>query len=73
MAGAHNFLFIIAALPFLGALIPGVMIRAGRNACATFTAIPTALALVMLLMSFAMILVINLVQWWHGRRHGMRK
>ncbi len=49
MAGESNFLFIIAALPFLGALVPGIMIRAGRNACATFTAIPTALALTMLL------------------------
>ena len=42
-------LFIIALLPFLGALIPGVMIRAGRNACAAFTAAPTALAFVMLM------------------------
>ena len=49
MAVESNFLFIIAALPFLGALIPGVMIRAGRSACATFTAVPTALALTMLL------------------------
>ena len=39
---------IIAMLPFLGALVPGVMIRAGRNACAVFTALPTLLALVML-------------------------
>ncbi|WP_204115767.1 monovalent cation/H+ antiporter subunit A [Shimia biformata] len=44
-----NSLIIIALLPFLGALVPGVMIRAGRNACAAFTAVPTALALVMLL------------------------
>ena len=43
-----NLLPIIAILPFLGALMPGVMIRAGRNTCATFTAIPTLLALVML-------------------------
>ncbi len=43
-------LIIIALLPFLGALVPGVMIRAGRNACAIFTALPTALALVMLLL-----------------------
>jgi multicomponent K+:H+ antiporter subunit A len=40
---------VIALLPFLGALVPGVMIRAGRTACASFTAMPTALALVMLL------------------------
>jgi multicomponent K+:H+ antiporter subunit A len=32
-------LFLIVALPFLGALLPGLMIRAGRQACfiATFT------------------------------------
>jgi multicomponent K+:H+ antiporter subunit A len=39
---------IIALLPFVGALLPGVMIRAGRNASATFTAVPTLLALTML-------------------------
>ncbi len=39
---------IIAILPFLGALVPGVMIRAGRTACASFAAIPTLIALVML-------------------------
>ncbi|SFA96754.1 multisubunit potassium/proton antiporter, PhaA subunit /multisubunit potassium/proton antiporter, PhaB subunit [Poseidonocella pacifica] len=39
---------IMALLPFLGALVPGLMIRAGRTACATFTAVPTILALVML-------------------------
>ncbi|HEY9101039.1 sulfate ABC transporter permease subunit CysT [Chitinimonas sp.] len=33
----------------------------------------TAIATVMLLISFALILVINLIQWWHARRHGMRK
>ncbi|PWK62581.1 monovalent cation/H+ antiporter subunit A [Roseicyclus mahoneyensis] len=43
------FLFLISALPFLGALLPGIMIRAGRNACASFTAVPTALALVLLM------------------------
>ncbi|KUF10601.1 monovalent cation/H+ antiporter subunit A [Pseudoponticoccus marisrubri] len=44
-----SFLPIISLLPFLGALVPGLMIRAGRTACATFTALPTFLALVMLL------------------------
>lgn len=42
-------LIVIALLPFFGALLPGIVIRAGRNACAIFTALPTALALVMLL------------------------
>ncbi|MEJ2026057.1 MAG: monovalent cation/H+ antiporter subunit A, partial [Limibacillus sp.] len=48
MAVESNLLLIIAALPFLGALVPGLMIRAGRTACAWFTAAPTALALGML-------------------------
>lgn len=39
---------LIAILPFAGALLPGVMIRAGRDACAMFTALPTALALILL-------------------------
>lgn len=33
----------------------------------------TAIATVMLAISFVLILLINLLQWWHGRRHGMRK
>ena len=41
-------LALIAALPFLGALLPGLMIRAGRNACAFVTGSVTALALLML-------------------------
>ena len=48
MADGGTFLLIIALLPFIGALVPGLMIRAGRTACATFAALPTALALVML-------------------------
>ncbi|WP_101068666.1 monovalent cation/H+ antiporter subunit A [Roseovarius salinarum] len=48
MSNSSSLLPIIAILPFLGALIPGVMIRAGRTACATFTALPTLIALVML-------------------------
>lgn len=38
-------LALIAALPFLGALLPGLMIRAGRNVCALITGSFTALAL----------------------------
>lgn len=41
-------LALIAALPFLGALLPGLMIRTGRNACALTTGAVTALALLML-------------------------
>ena len=49
MSTSSNLLFLIALLPFLGALVPGVMIRAGRNVAATFTAVPTAIALILLL------------------------
>jgi multicomponent K+:H+ antiporter subunit A len=45
----NGFLIIIALLPFVGALLPGIMIRGGRTLCALFTALPTALALTMLL------------------------
>ncbi|PWJ10204.1 monovalent cation/H+ antiporter subunit A [Jannaschia seohaensis] len=46
--GGH-LLFVIALLPFLGALVPGLMIRAGRTVCAISTAVPTFVALTMLL------------------------
>ncbi len=49
MSHEGTLLIIIALLPFVGALVPGVMIRAGRTACAWFTTVPTALALIMLL------------------------
>ncbi len=48
MSDGGSLLAVIAILPFIGALVPGVMIRAGRNACATFTAVPTLLALILL-------------------------
>ncbi len=41
-------LALIAALPFLGALLPGLMIRAGRDTCALMAAAFTALALLLL-------------------------
>jgi len=41
-------LALIAALPFLGALLPGLMIRTGRTACAGVTGAFTALALLLL-------------------------
>ena len=49
MDTAGGFLPIIAALPFLGALLPGLMIQAGRNTCTAFTAAPTILALTLLM------------------------
>ncbi len=39
-------LFLIVALPFLGALLPGLMIRAGRSACASTTLFITLLAFI---------------------------
>ncbi|WP_068302939.1 monovalent cation/H+ antiporter subunit A [Pararhodobacter sp. CCB-MM2] len=44
-------LALIAALPFIGALLPGLMIRAGRNVCASLTFATTALALIGLMMN----------------------
>ncbi|MBI1904940.1 MAG: monovalent cation/H+ antiporter subunit A [Rhodocyclales bacterium] len=42
-------LALIVMLPFLGALLPALMIRAGRNACAIATGSVTLLALALLL------------------------
>jgi multicomponent K+:H+ antiporter subunit A len=42
-------LTLIVLLPFLGALLPGLMIRAGRNSCALATGSVTLAALVLLL------------------------
>ncbi|OWU79289.1 monovalent cation/H+ antiporter subunit A [Phaeobacter sp. 22II1-1F12B] len=39
-------LFLIAALPFLGAVFPALLIRAGRNACASAAGAVTLLALI---------------------------
>ncbi|MBC6438499.1 MAG: monovalent cation/H+ antiporter subunit A [Rhodobacteraceae bacterium] len=49
MSHAGTLLFLLALLPFIGALVPGLMIRAGRTTCAVSTAVPTLLALTMLL------------------------
>ena len=49
MSQAGFFLILIAVLPFVGALLPGLMVRAGRTTSAVATATPTALALVMLI------------------------
>src|SRR3546814_12210685 len=39
----------IVLLPFIGALLPGLLIRAGRDACALATGAVTLLALILLL------------------------
>ncbi|MEY4872695.1 MAG: multisubunit potassium/proton antiporter, PhaA subunit, partial [Pseudomonadota bacterium] len=55
-------LALIAALPFLGALLPGLMIRAGRTACATVTGSVTALALILLALQAPAVLRGEVVQ-----------
>jgi len=55
-------LALIAALPFLGALLPGLMIRAGRDACAAVTGSVTLLALVLLALQAPTVLAGGVVQ-----------
>ena len=60
-------LALIAALPFLGALLPGLLIRSGRTACATVTGSVTLLALILLGMQAPAVLrgevVQNRIEW----------
>ncbi len=60
-------LALIAALPFLGALLPGLMIRAGRDACALVTGAFTALALLLLGLNAPAVLrgdvILNRIEW----------
>jgi len=56
-------LALIAALPFLGALLPGLLIRAGRNVCATAVFSVTALALVGLLVHVPAVFRGEVVHW----------
>ncbi|MGL5012141.1 MAG: monovalent cation/H+ antiporter subunit A [Paracoccaceae bacterium] len=53
----------IAVLPFLGALLPGLMIRAGRNACAMATGAVTLGALTLLSMQAPAVLGGNVVNF----------
>ncbi|MFC7705305.1 monovalent cation/H+ antiporter subunit A [Plastorhodobacter daqingensis] len=63
-------LVLIAALPFIGALFPGLMIRAGRNACAMMTGSFTLLALILLLIEAPAVLrgevIRNQISWMPG-------
>ena len=54
-------LFLIVALPFLGALLPGLMNSAGRQACAGVTFMVTLVALVGLLTHLHAVLAGELV------------
>ncbi|MGO1121027.1 monovalent cation/H+ antiporter subunit A [Rhodovibrionaceae bacterium A322] len=49
MLQLSSLLPLIAAMPFIGALLPGLMIRRGRNACAGSVGSATLFALIMLL------------------------
>ena len=53
---------LIVALPFLGALLPGLMIRAGRNACAATTGGTTLLALILLLIEAPAVMSGEMIQ-----------
>jgi multicomponent K+:H+ antiporter subunit A len=55
-------LALIAALPFIGALLPGLMIRAGRDACAAVTGAVTLLALILLGLNAPTVLAGGVVQ-----------
>ncbi len=55
-------LFIIVALPFLGALLPGIMNSAGRQACAGVTFTVTLTALIGLLTNLPAVLSGEVVQ-----------
>ena len=63
-------LFLIAALPFLGAAFPALLIRAGRNASAATAGLVTALALVGLLVNAPAVLrgevVTARIDWMPG-------
>jgi multicomponent K+:H+ antiporter subunit A len=56
-------LALIVALPFLGALLPGLVIQAGRNACTWFTLFPTGLALLLLLLHAPGVLAGEVYHW----------
>jgi multicomponent K+:H+ antiporter subunit A len=55
-------LALIAALPFIGALLPGLMIRAGRDVCAAVTGSVTLLALILLALNAPTVLAGGVVQ-----------
>lgn len=63
-------IFIAGNIPLESEIVPLLII--GKLEQYDYTG-ATAIATVMLAISFVLIFVINLIQWWHGRRHGMRK
>ena len=74
-------LTLIVLLPFIGAVLPAIMIRAGRNACATATGSVTLLALILLMAKapaviagevFQVLCVPAVVPGGHGRYRSFR-
>ncbi|MBV1776732.1 sulfate ABC transporter permease subunit CysT [Burkholderiaceae bacterium DAT-1] len=63
-------IFIAGNIPFVSEITPLLIISRLEE---YDYAGATAIACVMLAISFAMILVINGIQWWYGHRHGIRR
>ncbi|PHV10628.1 sulfate ABC transporter permease subunit CysT [Chitinimonas sp. BJB300] len=63
-------IFIAGNIPFESEIVPLLII--GKLEQYDYAG-ATAIATVMLVISFGLIFLINLIQWWHTRRHGMRK
>ncbi len=63
-------IFIAGNIPFESEIVPLLII--GKLEQYDYAG-ATAIATVMLVISFGLIFLINLIQWWHTRRHDMRK
>jgi sulfate/thiosulfate transport system permease protein len=63
-------IFIAGNIPMVSEITPLIIISKLEQ---YDTVGATAVATVMLVISFGLILLINLIQLWHGRRHGMRR
>ena len=63
-------IFIAGNIPMVSEIVPLLIIAKLEQ---YDYAGATAIAVVMLLVSFVMLLLINTIQWWNSRRFGMRK
>lgn len=63
-------IFIAGNIPLVSEIVPLLIIAKLEQ---YDYAGATAIAVVMLLVSFVMLLLINTIQWWNSRRFGMRK
>lgn len=62
-----SIVFISGNMPMQTEIVPLIIVMKLEQ---FDTAGASAIAMMMLVVSFAMLLVINLLQWWSGRRHG---